>query len=571
MAKDLFQLQSDYKPAGDQPTAIKTTVDAFNNWEDAVTLLWATGTGKTFTMANVIQQLQKPTLVISHNKTLAAQLATEFKHFFPNNAVHYFVSYFDHYQPESYVPSKDLYIEKEATINEEIQMYRLAAMASLIDRKDVIIIASASALYGLWQKEFFVDNSIKLEVWQSYDFKELKKMLIKIQYQPVQSKIEPWMFDFKGEMLDIFSSTDRVVYRVIFDENEIERIMILDSDTFNNKWSINKTTIRPATQYIQDVWDLPTIIANIEDEMKLRVSEFEKAWMLLEAERIKKRTMYDMRMIAETWFVNGIENYSPYFDSRMPWETPYTIFEYFPDDFLCIVDESHMTLPQLKAMPSADRARKVNLIKHGFRLPSAIDHRPLRFGELSYIMKWTKTYSRHKSAAELKAEKRLAKLHLQQEKNFTDANERKIEDMEEPTLSEADIFRDIPGKDWVIPTPLDNQLSSLKQKRKNKPKTLFVSATPAAYEMWLTKTVAEQIIRPTWLLDPVTHVYPKSWKYDILLKSIDRLLQKKPHVQEFFNGYKGVDESEVFGKHETKEKKINIKNDTKKKIKEETE
>lgn len=242
-----------------------------------------------------------------------------------------------------------------------------------------------------------------------------------------------------------------------------------------------------------------------------------------------------MRMITETGFVNGIENYSPYFDGRTPGETPYTIFDYFPEDFLCIIDESHMTVPQLKAMPSADRARKVNLIKHGFRLPSAIDHRPLRFGELSYIMQWTKVFTKHKSAAELKAEKKAEK------KQTTDT------DRDSFVLSEADIFRDKAPDGGVAPTPEENQLASLEQKRKSTPKTLFVSATPAPYEMWLTKTVAEQIIRPTGLLDPLTQVYPKSWVYDILLNSINALIKKKPHVKRFFDGYKDINESEVFG------------------------
>lgn len=329
-----------------------------------MTLMGATGTGKTFTMANIIQKIQKPTLIISHNKTLAAQLATEFKHFFPNNAVHYFVSYFDYYQPESYVPSKDLYIEKEATVNQEIEMYRLATMSSLLSREDVIVVASASSLYGLGQKEFFADHSLYLGVGEEYDFKELKRKLISMRYEPVQSKIEPGMFDFQGEVLDIYSSTEKHVYRCFFNEERLEMIQLKDSLTYEPRGNVTHTTIWPATQYLQNVDNLPEILDNILREMDARATDLEKAGSLVEAQRLRKKVDYDVRMIRETGFVNGIENYSPYFDKRLPGETPYTIFDYFPQDCLLIIDESHMTLPQLMAMPKADQSRKLNLAKH---------------------------------------------------------------------------------------------------------------------------------------------------------------------------------------------------------------
>lgn len=507
-----FELKSDYKPAWDQPKAINQIVEAFENWKKNITLLWATWTWKTFTMANIIQKVQKPTLVISHNKTLAAQLSTEFKAFFPNNAVHYFVSYFDYYQPESYLPSSWTYIEKEATINQEIEMYRLATMASLLSRDDVIVVASASSLYGLWQSRFFQENMLQLKVGQSYDFKEIKHQLLHMQYKPVHGKIEPWMFDLKWERLDIYSSTERVVYRCFFDEDTIERIEIRDSITFELKSQANQVILWPATQYLQDTNDLETILQQIDLEKELRIKEFEKAWMLVEAERIKKRVEYDLRMIRETGFVNGIENYSLYFDKRLPGEAPNTIFDYFPKDFLLIIDESHMTIPQLNAMSQWDRARKNNLIKYWFRLPSAIDHRPLRFEELEVTLWW-------KDLDEIKLDQAADNLelvsttHLQVIEGQGKASKWKNESL---INKEA---------------RAENQRANLKSKIKDQAKSIFLSATPAEYELQLSDEVVEQIIRPTWLLDPITYVYPKSWDYAHLIGSVDKLLKKKPQLE----------------------------------------
>lgn len=295
-----FSLQSDFSPAGDQPQAIESIIQGFDQGDKAITLLGATGTGKTFTMANIIQHYQKPTLVLSHNKTLAAQLATEFKHFFPQNAVHYFVSYFDYYQPEAYLPAKDTYIEKEATINQEIEMYRLASMASLLSREDVIIVASASALYGLGQKEFFAEHSFTLEVGKEYNFRELKKKLISMQYSPVQSNVEPGMFDFKGEICDIFSSTDKVLYRLYFDEEKLEHIQVKDMFSFTDKGIETKVRIWPASQYLQSHDDIESILQGMQQELDQRVKDLEKQGNVLEAHRLKKRTEYDIRMIRET-------------------------------------------------------------------------------------------------------------------------------------------------------------------------------------------------------------------------------------------------------------------------------
>ena len=502
LIKLMFQLKASYLPAGDQPKAIDQISRAFDEGKHHLTLLWATGTGKTFTMANIIQKVQKPTLVISHNKTLAAQLATEFKSFFPDNAVHYFVSYFDYYQPESYLPSSGTYIEKEATINQEIEMYRLATMASLLSRPDVIVVASASSLYGLGQSRFFEENCLQLYVNHKYSFDAIKKQLLHMQYKPIQGKIEAGMFEIKGDILDIFSSTEKCLYRCFFDEETLERIEKRDSLSYELLEPVQKTMLWPATQYLQDVSDLEKILQQMDAEKELRVKEFEKMGMSLEAERIKKKVEYDIRMIRETWFVNGIENYSLYFDQRLPGEPPNTIFDYFPDDFLMIVDESHMTIPQLRAMAEGDRARKNNLIRYGFRLPSAIDHRPLRFEELEVSL-W------RKSLDAVKLDQATQDLEL-------------VSTAHQQVLDTSSIIKSEARK--------ANHYSSLKQKIKSWSKAIFLSATPAEYELELSEQVVEQIIRPTGLLDPITYVYPKSWDYAMLIDSLDPLLKKKPHL-----------------------------------------
>ena len=511
----MFQLKSSYQPAGDQPKAIAQISEAFDQGKSKITLLGATGTGKTFTMANIIQKVQQPTLVISHNKTLAAQLATEFKAFFPDNAVHYFVSYFDYYQPESYLPSSGTYIEKEATINDEIEMYRLATMASLLSRKDVIVVASASSLYGLGQSRFFEENCLQLYVGKKYDFNELKRQLLHMQYKPIHGKIEKGMFEMKGDILEIFSSTERCLYRCFFDEEFLERIEMRDAQSYELKSPVQKAMIRPATQYLQDVSDLETILQQMNAEKELRVKEFEKMGMAIEAERIKKKVEYDIRMIRETWFVNGIENYSLYFDQRLPGQPPNTIFDYFPKDFLLIVDESHMTIPQLRAMAQWDRARKNNLIRYGFRLPSAIDHRPLRFEELEATLG-------RKELDEVALDEAAADLEL-----VSDAHQQVLASQGKEKKADSSLLNREARK--------VNQHSVLSQKIKKGAKSIFLSATPAEYELELSEQVVEQIIRPTGLLDPITFVYPKSGDYQLLLDSLPKLLEKKPHLQQFLD------------------------------------
>lgn len=512
----MFHLHSKYQPAWDQPKAIDQIFSAFQEGKKQLTLLGATGTGKTFTMANIIEKVQKPTLVISHNKTLAAQLATEFKAFFPESAVHYFVSYFDYYQPESYLPTTGTYIEKEATVNQEIEMYRLATMASLLSRKDVIVVASASSLYGLGQSRFFEENCLQLYTGKQYDLNAVKKQLLQMQYKPVHWKIEAWMFEMKGEMLDIYSSTEKCLYRCFFDEDMLERIEKRDALTYELESPVAKAMLWPATQYLQDISDLETILQQMNAEKELRVKEFQQHGMALEAERIKKKVEYDIRMIRETWFVNGIENYSLYFDQRLPGQPPNTIFDYFPDDFLMIIDESHMTVPQLRAMAEGDRARKNNLIRYGFRLPSAIDHRPLRFEELEVSLWW-------KLLDEVALDQAAADLEL-------------VSDVHQQVLEQTVNQKQKADAHELINTTARkvNHHQSLAQKVKTGTKTIFLSATPWPYEIELSQAVVEQIIRPTGLLDPITYVYPKSWDYALLLDSLDKLLEKKPHLQSFF-------------------------------------
>jgi excinuclease ABC subunit B len=466
----------------------------------------ATGTGKTFTMANIIQKLQIPTLIISHNKTLAAQLATEFKHFFPNNAVHYFVSYFDYYQPESYLPDKDVYIEKEATVNEEIEMYRLSTMASLLTRPDSIVVSSVSALYGLGDKEFFANYSLRLQVGDRIKHKDLKKKLIGMRYEPVKQSMGAGMFDVRWDMRDIYPSTEKVIYRLHFSDDLLEYIEKKDSLTFEVIWwPLDHIWIWPGSQYMQDTSDIQNILIHIEAEMNARVKELLAQGKDLEANRLKKRTIYDIRMIKETGFVNGIENYSMYFEKRNWGDTPNTIFDYFPDNMLIIMDESHMSVPQLQSMPAADKTRKHSLIEHGFRLPSAMEHRPLGFHELEAIVG-----------------------------------------------RDSSDYKDIINTSKAWPksrTTFDpNAILSTNLAAHSKPKckTLFVSATPAAFELNISQSIAEQVIRPTGLLDPITTIYPKSGDYNILKKNFEQTLKKKPYLKHFFQGYSEDNPKEIF-------------------------
>ena len=377
-----FKLHSEYQPTGDQPEAIEALTEGFRQGNQAQTLLGVTGSGKTFTMANVIQNLQKPTLVIAHNKTLAAQLYGEFKEFFPENAVEYFVSYYDYYQPEAYVPQTDTYIEKDSSINDEIDKLRLSATASLVGRQDVIVVSSVSCIYGLGSPVDFKEMALYLRVGEERDRNEILKKLIQLHYDRSDVDFHRSTFRVRGDVLDIFpADTDDFAYRVEFFGDEIDRITQIDPLTGQARSTLSFIGVFPASHYVTPVEKVQEAIRGIEQELEEQVKRFRSEDKLLEAQRISERTNYDVEMLRETGFCSGIENYSRHMDGRAPGTPPQTLLDYFPDEFLIIIDESHMTLPQLRAMYNGDQSRKTTLVDYGFRLPSAKDNRPLRFEE----------------------------------------------------------------------------------------------------------------------------------------------------------------------------------------------
>ncbi|OPJ54953.1 excinuclease ABC subunit UvrB [Alkalithermobacter paradoxus] len=434
-----FKIESKFKPTGDQPKAIETIVKGINKNEKYSTLLGVTGSGKTFTMANIIQKVQKPTLVIAHNKTLAAQLYSEFKEFFPKNAVEYFVSYYDYYQPEAYVVQSDTYIEKDASINEEIDKLRHSATAAVLERRDTIIVASVSCIYGLGDPSDYKDLLISLRPGMEKDRDEVIKKLISIQYERNDVNFTRGTFRVRGDILEIFpANTDERGIRVEFFGDEIERITEINYLTGEIIGIRSHVSIFPASHYVTSKERLEKAITLIEDELKDRVKEFKDKGKLLEAQRIEQRTKYDIEMLREIGFCQGIENYSRHITGRNEGDRPYTLMDFFPDDYLIIIDESHVTIPQIRAMYGGDRSRKESLIENGFRLPSAYDNRPLNFEEFEGMI---------------------------------------------------------------------NQI-------------LFVSATPGKYEIEKSTVVAEQIIRPTGLLDPIIDIRPINGQIDDLLNEI---------------------------------------------------
>ena len=377
-----FKLQAPYKPTGDQPQAIAELVKGFQEGNQFQTLLGVTGSGKTFTMANVIQELQKPTLVIAHNKTLAAQLYGEFKEMFPENAVEYFVSYYDYYQPEAYVPSTDTYIAKDSAINEEIDKLRLSATAALVERRDVVIIASVSCIYGLGSPVDYQNMMVSLRPGQEKDRDEVIQKLISIQYTRNDMDFHRGTFRVRGDVLEIFPANfSETAYRVEFFGDEIDRIVEVDVLTGEIKNSLEHIAVFPASHYVVPQEKINKACVEIEREMEERVQYFKEHDKLLEAQRIAERTNFDIEMLKETGFCSGIENYSRILADMPPGATPHTLMDYFPDDFLIIVDESHITIPQVRGMFSGDQSRKSTLVDYGFRLPSAKDNRPLNFGE----------------------------------------------------------------------------------------------------------------------------------------------------------------------------------------------
>ena len=377
-----FKLHSEYQPTGDQPQAIEALVKGFREGNQFETLLGVTGSGKTFTMANVIQQLQKPTLIIAHNKTLAAQLYSEFKEFFPENAVEYFVSYYDYYQPEAYVPSTDTYIEKDSAINDEIDKLRHSATAALSERSDVIIVASVSCIYGLGSPIDYKSMVISLRPGMVKDRDEVIHKLIDIQYERNEMDFKRGTFRVRGDVLEIYPAySDGEAYRVEFFGDEVERIAAIDTLTMEVKAQLGHVAIFPASHYVVPKEKMMEATENILAEMKERVAFFKSEDKLLEAQRIAERTNFDVEMMRETGFCSGIENYSRHLTGSAPGEPPCTLIDYFPEDFLIIVDESHITLPQVRGMYAGDRSRKSTLVEFGFRLPSALDNRPLNFSE----------------------------------------------------------------------------------------------------------------------------------------------------------------------------------------------
>ncbi|MBQ7759096.1 excinuclease ABC subunit UvrB [Anaerotignum sp.] len=434
-----FKMHSSYQPTGDQPQAIDTLAEGFQNGMKFQTLLGVTGSGKTFTMANVIQKLQKPTLVIAHNKTLAAQLYNELKEFFPENAVEYFVSYYDYYQPEAYVPSTDTYIEKDSSVNDEIDKLRHSATAALVEREDVIVVASVSCIYGLGDPEEYYGMMLSLRPGMEKDRDEVLRALIEMQYDRNDMNFERGTFRVRGDVVEIFpiGSSEHAV-RVEFFGDEIDRITEIDLLTGEIMGTRNHISIFPASHYVTAPDKMKIAIERIEAELEVRLAELKREDKLLEAQRLEQRTNYDVEMLKEMGFCTGIENYSRHLSLREEGSTPFTLIDFFPDDFLIIADESHVSIPQIRGMYEGDRSRKTTLVEYGFRLPSALDNRPLKFTEF----------------------------------------ESKI-----------------------------NQL-------------LFVSATPSVYEKEHSEQTAEQIIRPTGLLDPEISVRPIHGQIDDLLMEV---------------------------------------------------
>ena len=443
-----FDLNTTYKPTGDQPKAIKEIESRLKDGQKNQVLLGVTGSGKTFTMANLINNAQKPTLILAHNKTLAAQLYSEFKQYFPNNAVQYFVSYFDYYQPEAYIARSDTYIEKDSQINEEIDRLRHSATSSLLSRRDVIIVASVSCIYGIGSVDDYGAMAVKVNVGERRVRDKFLRQLTDIQYTRNDIAFARGTFRVRGDVVDVLPAGEETAYRFEFFGDEVDRITRINPLTGEVEVSLENYTIYPSSHYVTPKEKLKLAMVNIKEELEQRVKYFEKNGKLLEAQRLQQRAKYDLEMLEETGFVKGIENYSRYLTNREPGEQPATLLDYFPDDYLLFIDESHMTIPQVRGMYNGDRARKEVLVEHGFRLPSALDNRPLTFSE----------FERH-----------------------------------------------------------INQV-------------VYVSATPAQYELSRSPTPTQQVIRPTGLLDPVVLVRPIEGQIDDLLAEIRDRVSKKQRV-----------------------------------------
>lgn len=463
-----FKLVSDMQPKGDQPAAIEKIAGGFSDLSDMI-LLGVTGSGKTFSMAKVVEKLQKPTLVVTHNKTLAAQLYGEFKEFFPENAVHYFVSYYDYYQPEAYIPRTDTYIEKDADINEEIDRLRNAATSSLLSRKDVLIVASVSCIYGLGSPKDYELLKVSMQKGDVLSREKLQRRLIEIQYQRNDSDFSRGKFRVRGDVLDIIPSYEDHAYRIEFFGDEIERIRLFDPLTGEMLQEFSELVIYPAKHFVMPRERILSAKEHILEELEKQVEYFKSQGKLIEAQRLSERTRFDLEMIEETGYVSGIENYSRYLAGREPGEAPATLLDYFPDDFLCFMDESHMTVPQVRGMYNGDQARKKNLVEYGFRLPSAMDNRPLKFEEF--------------------------KKHLKK------------------TL-------------YISATPAEYELSRVTDGKVKSPAE-FYDQRRAGKEF---PAIAEQIIRPTGLLDPEIEVRPEKDQIPDLISEIKDRIKKNQRV-----------------------------------------
>ena len=446
--KEKFELVTEYQPTGDQPKAIAKIVADLKDGQKEQTLLGVTGSGKTFTMANVIQKVQKPTLILAHNKTLAAQLFNEFKNYFPNNAVHYFVSYFDYYQPEAYIARSDTFIEKDSQINEEIDRLRHAATSSLLSRRDVIIIASVSCIYGIGSVEDYGNMAVKVKIGERRVRDKFLRQLTDIQYHRNDIAFTRGNFRVRGDVVDVFPSGEEIAYRIEFFGDDIDRITQINPLTGEIEKNLDQITIFPGSHYVTPQQKLKQALGKIQDELDERLQYYKKNGQYVESQRIAQRTKFDLEMMEQTGFVKGIENYSRYLTNREPGEQPATLMDYFPDDYLLIVDESHMTLPQVRGMYNGDRARKEVLVEHGFRLPSALDNRPLTFTE----------FERHINQA------------------------------------------------------------------------VYVSATPAEYELTHSPEPVQQVIRPTGLLDPKIIIRPVEGQVDDLIAEIRDRVSKHQRV-----------------------------------------
>ena len=385
-----FELVSDYSPTGDQPEAIKQLVNGLNDLEAAQTLLGVTGSGKTFTIANVIKQVNRPTLVLCHNKTLAAQLYSEFKQFFPNNLVEYFVSYYDYYQPEAYIPSTGTYIEKDLSINDEIEKLRLNTTSALLSgRTDVIVVCSVSCIYGIGNPEEFNNGIIEINVGDEITINTLLQKFVASLYSRTTQEFERGNFRVKGDTVDVFPGHSDIAYRISFWGNEIEEIEAIEADTGKKIEDLKELRVFPANIFVASKERVQNSVKYIQDDLVKRIEEFEQAGLKIEANRLEERVNFDLEMIKELGYCSGIENYSRYFDGRASGTRPFCLLDYFPENFMTVVDESHVTLPQVRAMYGGDKSRKTNLVEYGFRLPSALDNRPLRFEEWEQINKQT--------------------------------------------------------------------------------------------------------------------------------------------------------------------------------------